>query len=76
MPEQERLSDEKPEELEPQAKQTVWVVVSRHMDDPHPRCEGVFKSKHDANKKMKDCADTFSEPRNAIAWSKFEMVVE
>lgn len=32
----------------------VHVVVTRHADDPHPRCEGVYLNEEDAKRGKKE----------------------
>lgn len=48
--------------------QSVWVVVYRRMDDPHPHCEGVYRSESNAKDAMRRCESTWEEPKDAVAW--------
>lgn len=50
---------------------TVYVVVTVHEDDPHPRCEGVYRWRDDAEKGKREAL----EGLGAIAAEVYEMEV-
>lgn len=53
---------------------TVWVVAGNYADDPHPHILGVYDDEADADEKMEECRDRFSEP-HVVAWDKTEQEV-
>ena len=61
-------------DTDPRGKQkTVYAVVVRYMDNPHPDCVGVYTDESDAQQKRRDCEDTFSEPKPVVAWEVCEV---
>jgi len=55
---------------------TVYAVVVRYMDNPHPDCVGVYTDESDAQEKRADCLDQFSEPKPVVAWGVCEVELE
>jgi len=71
---QTRIADT-PDKDPRQEQESVWVVVYRRMDDPHPHVAGVYTDEDNADQKMRECEDTHSEPSFAVAWEKEQVQI-
>ena len=72
MTEQSKIA-ETPDTLSTGEQQTVYAVVVRYMDSPHPDCVGVYTDEADAQQKRRDCEDSFTEPKPVVAWEVCEV---
>lgn len=53
---------------------TVYIVVSRKMDSPHPYVEAVYDNETAANEHMRELRDNAFD-HGVVAWEKFECPV-
>lgn len=74
MPEQTKIA--KTPDTDPRGSETVYAVVVRYMDNPHPDCVGVYSNESDAQEKKQECADKFSEPKPVVAWEVCEVELQ
>jgi len=54
-------------------KMTVWVVVTNHVNDPHPQVEGVYDNEEAAREHGKELRDDVIGP---VAWWVYNRSVD